>query len=147
MSYTHPGSLAGKVVIVTGSGRGVGRGIARTLARNGARLLLTDILADAVAGVREGADRVTYTIDLTGMQTFTDYHDLLAAMARGEVAVNTATTSTRTGTARPTPKTSALRCDDDLRLTPWIGDRPGYARHGSPFNRGRARPDTHTPAL
>lgn len=53
MSYTHPGSLAGKVVIVTGSGRGVGRGIARTLARNGARLLLTDILADAVAGARE----------------------------------------------------------------------------------------------
>ena len=48
MSYAHPNSLAGKVVIVTGSGRGVGRGVARALAKNGARLILTDILADAV---------------------------------------------------------------------------------------------------
>ncbi|MGN9847195.1 SDR family NAD(P)-dependent oxidoreductase [Nonomuraea sp. H19] len=53
MPYTHFESLAGKVVIVTGSGRGIGRGIARTLARNGARLLLTDILADAVADARD----------------------------------------------------------------------------------------------
>ncbi|WP_436735673.1 SDR family NAD(P)-dependent oxidoreductase [Streptomyces sp. BBFR102] len=53
MSYTHPESLAGKVVILTGSGRGIGRGIARTLARNGARLLLTDVLADAVAEARD----------------------------------------------------------------------------------------------
>lgn len=53
MPYTHPESLAGKVVIVTGSGRGIGRGIARALARNGARLLLTDILADAVADARD----------------------------------------------------------------------------------------------
>ncbi|RXZ68059.1 SDR family NAD(P)-dependent oxidoreductase [Agromyces albus] len=53
MSYTHSESLAGKAVIVTGSGRGVGRGIARSLARNGARLLLTDILAEAVADARD----------------------------------------------------------------------------------------------
>ncbi|RXZ68078.1 SDR family NAD(P)-dependent oxidoreductase [Agromyces albus] len=53
MSYTHPGSLADKVVIVTGTARGVGRGIARTLARNGARLLITDILADELATLRD----------------------------------------------------------------------------------------------
>lgn len=69
MSYTHSESLAGKVVIVTGSGRGIGRGIARSLARNGARLLLTDILADAVADARdeltsEGAEVHSVAADL-----------------------------------------------------------------------------------
>lgn len=43
MSYANASSLAGKVVIVTGAGRGVGRGIARALSKNGAALLLTDI--------------------------------------------------------------------------------------------------------
>lgn len=46
MSYTSASSLSGKVVIVTGAGRGVGRGIARALAANGAALLLTDILEE-----------------------------------------------------------------------------------------------------
>lgn len=69
MSYTHPRSLAGRTVIVTGSARGVGRGIARALARNGARLLLTDILADAVADARDemaalGADVHSIATDL-----------------------------------------------------------------------------------
>lgn len=69
MSYTHSESLAGKAVIVTGSGRGVGRGIARTLARNGAQLILTDILDDAVAEARDelaalGADVHSIAVDL-----------------------------------------------------------------------------------
>ncbi|MEU8240970.1 SDR family NAD(P)-dependent oxidoreductase [Actinoplanes missouriensis] len=67
--YTHPQSLTGKVVIVTGSARGVGRGIARALARNGARLLLTDILADALPEAQQelsdlGADVHSVVADL-----------------------------------------------------------------------------------
>lgn len=67
--YTHPESLSDKVVIVTGSGRGVGRGVARELARNGASLLLTDILEDEVTAVAvelqaEGADVVSLVADL-----------------------------------------------------------------------------------
>lgn len=69
MSYTHPHSLADKVIIITGSGRGIGRGIARNLARNGARLLLTDVIDDALKSAQEelsalGADVETVTVDL-----------------------------------------------------------------------------------
>ncbi|MBT2486510.1 MULTISPECIES: SDR family NAD(P)-dependent oxidoreductase [unclassified Microbacterium] len=69
MSYTHSESLAGKVIIVTGAGRGVGRGISRALARSGAQLFLTDILADELESVREtleteGAGVGTLTADL-----------------------------------------------------------------------------------
>jgi NAD(P)-dependent dehydrogenase (short-subunit alcohol dehydrogenase family) len=69
MPYTHSESLAGKVIIVTGAGRGVGRGIARALARNGAHLFLTDILDNELESVRDelkadGADVGTLTTDL-----------------------------------------------------------------------------------
>jgi NAD(P)-dependent dehydrogenase (short-subunit alcohol dehydrogenase family) len=48
-------TVAGKVIIVTGSGRGVGRGMAVHLAKGGARVVLAEwkaeLLADAVAEV------------------------------------------------------------------------------------------------
>lgn len=45
--YSHPGSLQGQTVIVTGASRGIGLGIATALAERGAQLFVTDI--DAVA--------------------------------------------------------------------------------------------------
>lgn len=44
-----------------------------------------------------------FTADITGMQTFQDHHDPLAAMTRGEVAVNTATMSTWGWHSMPNP--------------------------------------------
>jgi len=41
--YSHPRSLFGHTVIVTGASRGVGLGIAKALAERGAQLLVTDI--------------------------------------------------------------------------------------------------------
>jgi NAD(P)-dependent dehydrogenase (short-subunit alcohol dehydrogenase family) len=41
--------VAGKVVIVTGAGRGVGRGIAHHLGRNGARVVISDVRPDRLA--------------------------------------------------------------------------------------------------
>ncbi|WP_437773443.1 hypothetical protein [Arthrobacter sp. KNU40] len=45
-----------------------------------------------------------YTADITGMQTFTDYHDAKSAMGRGEVAVNTATMSSWGWHEMPNPE-------------------------------------------
>ncbi|MCS5721836.1 SDR family oxidoreductase [Herbiconiux sp. CPCC 203407] len=75
MSYTHPKSLEGKAVVVTGSARGIGRGIARTLARNGARLLVTDILADDLETLRE---------DMTSHGT--DVHSIAADLREPDAA-------------------------------------------------------------
>ena len=45
-----PGNeVAGRVVIVTGAGRGIGRGIASHLAKNGARVVVSDVRADRLA--------------------------------------------------------------------------------------------------
>lgn len=53
-----------------------------------------------------------YTADITGMQTFTQYHDPLAAMGRGEVAVNTATMSTWGWHHMPNPE--GFRLEDAM---------------------------------
>ncbi|WP_395400475.1 hypothetical protein ACHMXB_17685 [Arthrobacter sp. UC242_113] len=45
-----------------------------------------------------------YTADITGMQTFTDYHDAKSAMMRGQVAVNTATLSSWGWHEMPNPE-------------------------------------------
>src|SRR3989442_10974886 len=49
------GLLAGKIAVVTGSGRGIGRGIVLALAREGARVVVNDVGCD-VSGRGTAAD-------------------------------------------------------------------------------------------
>lgn len=125
MSYTHPNSLKGKTVIVTGSGRGVGRGIARTLACNGARLLLTDILADALDDARDelitlGAQVQTITADLrddTAADTIVgaalEHFGSLDGLVNNAIAIKP-----------PTPFTSQTA--DDFELSSSTGPRATF---------------------
>ncbi|CRZ16803.1 SDR family NAD(P)-dependent oxidoreductase [Mycolicibacterium neworleansense] len=68
-AYSHPHSLDGHAVIVTGAARGVGKGIATALLSRGARVLVTDILDDLLANttaefIEAGFDVAAVVADL-----------------------------------------------------------------------------------
>jgi hypothetical protein len=67
-------SLAGKVVLVTGAGRGIGAQTARLLAARGAQLSLLDMDGATVAALAEelGAGHVAFTADVTDQASLDD---------------------------------------------------------------------------
>jgi NAD(P)-dependent dehydrogenase (short-subunit alcohol dehydrogenase family) len=73
MAKPQPRSLSGKVVVVTGGGRGIGQALARTLSREGARLAIADL--DSVAAERAaaelGGDAIGLQLDVTDLAAFT----------------------------------------------------------------------------
>jgi hypothetical protein len=69
-----------------------------------ARHAVTLTAADPQHVLTVGNGDFAYTADITGMQTFTDYHDAKAAMLRGQVAVNTATMSSWGWHEMPNPE-------------------------------------------
>lgn len=65
-TYSHPDSLRGRNVIVTGAARGVGRGIAAALLERGASVLMVDKQHDALEATAEelGGTHEQLTADL-----------------------------------------------------------------------------------
>ncbi|HEY0260518.1 MAG TPA: SDR family NAD(P)-dependent oxidoreductase [Lacisediminihabitans sp.] len=61
-TYSHPGSLAGKSVIVTGAGQGIGKGAAAALAERGASVVLVDINEDTVKRAAAELSDVGYEV-------------------------------------------------------------------------------------
>jgi NAD(P)-dependent dehydrogenase (short-subunit alcohol dehydrogenase family) len=69
----QPRSLAGKVAVVTGGGRGIGKALARSLAREGVRVAIVDLDGDAAeqAAAEVGAGSIGLALDVTDRPAFT----------------------------------------------------------------------------
>jgi NAD(P)-dependent dehydrogenase (short-subunit alcohol dehydrogenase family) len=69
----QPRSVAGKVAVVTGGGRGIGKAISRSLAREGVRVAIADLdaaVAEAAAA-ETGGGAIGLALDVTDRAAFT----------------------------------------------------------------------------
>jgi len=93
---TAPMRLAGKVVVVTGGGRGIGRSLATSCARQGARVAVAARtlrqLEETVRAVeREGGEAIAVTADVTDPSELTAMVDTVTGtFGRLDVLVNNA---------------------------------------------------------
>jgi meso-butanediol dehydrogenase / (S,S)-butanediol dehydrogenase / diacetyl reductase len=89
-------SLAGKVALVTGGGRGIGRGIALRLARDGADVAVVDVHQDGIAAVSDeiagiGRKSTTFVADVADRaQVFAAVDHAAEALGGLDIMVNNA---------------------------------------------------------
>src|SRR3954451_24033751 len=69
----QPRSLAGKVAVVTGGGRGIGKAISRSLGREGVRVAIADLDASVAeaAAAETGGGAIGPALDVTDRPAFT----------------------------------------------------------------------------
>jgi len=69
----QPRSLAGKVAVVTGGGRGIGKAVSRSLAREGVRVAIADLDGATAeqAAAEVGAGAIGLALDVTDRPAFT----------------------------------------------------------------------------
>ena len=69
----QPRSLAGKVAVVTGGGRGIGKAISRSLAREGVRVAIADLDGTVAeeAAAEAGGGAIGLALDVTDRPAFT----------------------------------------------------------------------------
>lgn len=88
--------LAGKVAVVTGSGRGIGAAIARTLAQHSAKVVLTDIQETSIKAlegllVQAGCEVKSLVFDVADFEHIKEgIHDIKKLFGRIDIWVNNA---------------------------------------------------------
>jgi NAD(P)-dependent dehydrogenase (short-subunit alcohol dehydrogenase family) len=92
-------SLAGRVAVVVGAGRGLGQGCARGLAEAGAKVLAVSRTRAEVEALADELGGAAHVADVTDAAQIAGIVDAAAALGDARVLVNAAGT-TRTGPAR-----------------------------------------------
>jgi NAD(P)-dependent dehydrogenase (short-subunit alcohol dehydrogenase family) len=82
-----PSPLSGKVVLITGSSRGLGLQLAREMAQRGSRLILLDLPTASWEGVEEELTKLGATSVYTGAADVTKLDDITAAVEKATKAV------------------------------------------------------------
>jgi NAD(P)-dependent dehydrogenase (short-subunit alcohol dehydrogenase family) len=111
----YPRSLAGKVVAVTGGGRGIGRATALALAREGARVAVGDLDQQAAERVAAEAGGLGLPLDVTDHAGFTAFLDELEVrLGPLDVLVNNAGIMPVTDLVAESPESIARQLEINL---------------------------------